>query len=445
MKEKFLQLKKFNWKLFIALCSLALIPAVYQTVRTFIISANSQMEVFDIIGQMEWYDLINETLQAFLIVPLYSVLNNIFKQSSEDFAKSVFKVGLITFVIYTIFSIGVLLYGVHLIKLMNPEEIDLHAVNGYLQLETVAFMIGIITSFVNVVFIVVGKSKNIYIFMAISVVMTIISDLLFIPNFGVYGVAISNIIVNIVLAVASLILLFVEKHIRICWYERSDLRTLKEWSRIGVFSGVQQFVDNIIYAVMVCKMVNMVSEQGNYWVANNFIWGWLLIPITALAEIIRRDCKDGYENLIQSNYYFLTTFVVFIWAATIPLWTLFFRYAEKLDNAQEIFIITIKLAPFYIAYAVCSIIDNIFVGLGKTKYNAINSLIINLIYYGVFYLFYKLNIIVMTMNTIILMFGFGMVVHMIVSIIEEKLFLKRELIKERAKQINSVQNKDNVL
>lgn len=48
---------------------------------------------------------------------------------------------------------------------------------------------------------------------------------------------------------------------------------------------------------MICKMVNMVAEQGNYWIANNFIWGWLLIPITALSEVIRRDCKDGYAKL----------------------------------------------------------------------------------------------------------------------------------------------------
>ena len=46
---------------------------------------------------------------------------------------------------------------------------------------------------------------------------------------------------------------------------------------------------------MVVEMVNIVAEQGNYWVANNFIWGWLLIPMAALMEIIRSDCKDGYK------------------------------------------------------------------------------------------------------------------------------------------------------
>ena len=172
-------------------------------------------------------------------------------------------------------------------------------------------------------------------------------------------------------------------------------------------------------------MVNMVAEQGNYWIANNFIWGWLLIPITALSEVIRRDCKDGYAQLKQFNYYFIAAAVIVVWAITIPLWTPFYKYAENLQNASEIFSITIKLAPFYIAYAGCAIIDNIFIGLGKTIYNAINSLIINLVYYGIFYILYITGTLTFTMNVIILMFGFGMVVHLAVSLIEEKLFLSR--------------------
>lgn len=431
MKEKFSQLKGFNWRLFVALCALALIPAIYQTIKTFIISSSSQSAAFDIIGQMEWFDLINETLQAFLIIPLYSILNKIFKNDVENFAKHTFKTGLLTFIIYTLFSIGVLIYGVVLMRAMNPNEIDVATVNAYLQLETVAFMVGIIVSFVNIVFVVVGKDKNVYIFLVIQTVLSLISDFALIPNLGVYGIAVSNIIVNAILAVSSFILLYLQKNIKFCWFHKSDLPVLKEWGKIGVFSGVQQFVDNFIYAIMICKMVNMVAEQGNYWIANNFIWGWLLIPISALSEIIRRDCKDGYKKLNQFNYYFIATAVIAIWAVTIPLWTPFYRYAENLSNASEIFLITIKLAPFYTAYAGCAIIDNIFVGLGKTIYNAINSLIINLVYYGIFYILYATNAMTFTMDTIILMFGFGMVVHLVVSLIEEKLFLRKFEIKKQ--------------
>lgn len=425
MKEKFRQLKSFNWRLFAALCALALIPAIYQTIKTFIISSNNPEAAFDIIGQMEWFDLINETLQAFLIIPLYSVLNKIFKNDEGNFAKHTFKTGLIAFVIYALFSIGVLIYGSVLVKAMNPDEIDLVTTNHYLQLETVAFMIGIIVSFVNVVFVVVGKDKNVYIFLAISTVLSIIADFVFIPNFGVYGIALSNIIVNTLLAVASFVMLYLQKLVKPCWFNKADVPVLKEWGKVGVFSGVQQFIDNLIYAIMIGRMVNMVAEQGNYWIANNFIWGWLLIPISALTEVIRRDCKDGYKNLKQFNYYFISAAVVVVWAVTIPLWTPFFRHAENLSNASEIFTIVIKLAPFYIAYIGCAIIDNIFVGLGKTIYNAINSLIINIVYYGIFFILYLTNAITFTMDTIIIMFGLGMVVHLAISLLLEKVFFKK--------------------
>ncbi|MGN1399722.1 MAG: MATE family Na+-driven efflux transporter, partial [Erysipelotrichaceae bacterium] len=409
MKERFKQLKSFNWRLFAALCALALVPAIYQTVKTFIISSNNQSSVFDIIGQMEWFDLINETLQAFLIIPLYSILNKILNNDRDNFSKYSFKVGLIAFAIYTLFSIGVLIYGVVLLKAMNPDEIDIATANTYLQLETVAFMVGIIVSFVNVVFVVLGKDKNVYIFLAIRTAFAVIADFLLIPNLGIYGIAISNIIVNTILAVSSFVLLYVQKHITFCWFAKTDLPILKDWCKIGVFSGTQQFIDNFIYAIMICKMVNMVAEQGNYWIANNFIWGWLLIPVSALSEVIRRDCKDGYFKLNQFNYYFITACVVALWAVTIPLWKPFYQYAENLPNATEIFLITIKLAPFYIAYAGCAIIDNIFIGLGKTIYNTINSIIINFVYYGIFFILYLTNAITFTMDIIILMFGFGMV------------------------------------
>ena len=74
IKKYFSDLKSFNFNLFISLCLLALVPAVYQTVRTFLISTSTTTGAFDVIGQMEWFDLINETICAFLIVPIIAII-----------------------------------------------------------------------------------------------------------------------------------------------------------------------------------------------------------------------------------------------------------------------------------------------------------------------------------------------------------------------------------
>lgn len=141
--------------------------------------------------------------------------------------------------------------------------------------------------------------------------MLIISDFVLIPRYGVMGVAYSNILVNGVIGLMSIVLLMINKAIKVEVFKKEDFKTIINYFKVGFFSGCQQLLDNLIYAVMVVKMVNLVAEQGNYWVANNFIWGWLLIPITALIEIIKRDSKN-YRELKQSNYYFIIGFVVIL-------------------------------------------------------------------------------------------------------------------------------------
>lgn len=430
IKLKFINLKSFDWKLWISLVSLALVPAIYQVIRTYLLSTNVSSTGIDIVGQMEWFDLIDETIKAFLIVPLYSILNKLLVKDKNNLGTHIFKMGLVVFILYFIFNICVLVYGFNLISFMNPETNDISAMKTYLQLETIAFMIGIIPSFINVVFVTLDKSKNIYIFLGLQVILGIISDFLLIPFLGVNGIAISNMIANSVLAVSGILVLYFEGYLKASLFKKEDKQLSLDWLKTGLFSGTQQLIDNIVYALMIARMVNMVSEQGNYWVANNFIWGWLLIPVTALGEVIKSDCKKDYSNLMQSNYYLISMFIFIVWSLSIPLWIPFFKGLEKLENYEEIFLITIKLVPFYIAYTLCVIPDSIFIGIGKTYFNAINSLLVNFLYYGLWYIFYVSGLIDFSMDIIIMMFGFGMIFHELISIIEDRLFLNHQMKKE---------------
>lgn len=98
---------------------------------------------------------------------------------------------------------------------------------------------------------------------------------------------------------------------------------------------------------------------------------------------------------------------------------------EKLENGDYIFIILIKLVPFYNAYTLCIIPDSIFIGKGKTYFNTINSLLVNFLYYGIWFILYKVNAITFSIDIIIYMFGFGMVFHMVISFIELIWYNKR--------------------
>ena len=425
IKQWWSDLKSFDWKMYLALCLLALVPAIYQTIITKLITVNTNPGALDIIGQMEWFDLINETICAFLIVPMYSVLSK--AKNTETFSRVVFKLGILVVGLYVLFSLGTFFYGIHLVSYMNPNKIDVMAAYRYLSLETVAFMIGIIYSYVNVVFIVLGKSKYMYLFLIGKILLSLLSDLILIPNFGVEGVAISNIVSNVVIGLIGVAILFVTKNIKVDKFVKEDLSHLKLWGKVGLFAGSQQFLDNIIYALMIVRMVNAVSESGNYWVSNNFIWGWLLIPITCLAEIIRKDAGvDGYK-LKQRNYYSIVIFSLMLWIILIPTYQWFFITVEGIDNYFRIFEIVMKNLGFYVFFALSQIPDSIFVGMGKTKYNAINSVICNIVYYGIWFALYQAEVVIMNMDMIIIMFGVGNVVHWLISIVEEKIFLKKEI------------------
>ena len=425
LKQWWNNFKTFDWKMYLALCLLALVPAIYQTVVTKLITVHANPGALDIVGQMEWFDLIDETICAFLIVPMYSVLSKAHKR--EDFNKVVFKLGIIVVGLYTLFSLGTFFYGIHLVSYMNPAEIDIGAAYRYLSLETIAFMVGIVFSYASVVFLVIDKSRYIYAFLVAKILLALLSDFALIPSMGIDGIAVSNIIANGIMGALAVVMLVLIKQIKPGKFNKDDVSYLKDWTRIGLFAGGQQFLDNIIYALMIVRMVNAVSESGNYWVANNFIWGWLLIPITCLAEIIRKDAgADGYK-LKQINYYSITLFTLILWFSLVPTYNWFFGTVEGLDNPGRIFEIVVKNLGFYIAYALSQIPDAIFVGMGKTKYNAINSLICNIVYYGIWFILYKTGSVLMNMDMIIVMFGCGNITHWAVSLIEEKVFLRREL------------------
>lgn len=240
------------------------------------------------------------------------------------FKERIFQSFLIVNIVYTAFSVIVLIYCNHIVTAMVSDNI--REVTRYLKLETIGFIIANVVCFVNVLFVVLEKPSYIYAMTILKTVCTIIGDLF-----------------------------------------------------IGLFGGFQIVLDNIIYSAVVCKMVNAAAEQGNYWTANNIIWGLLLIPILALAEIIKKDCKDKLtkEKMKHYNMVILGTFLV--WLCFIPVLNPFLKNVMGIENPGTIKHILVILIPFYLAYSYTVLFDNILIGNGKTQYCFAVSAVVNLV------------------------------------------------------------------
>lgn len=184
--------------------------------------------------------------------------------------------------------------------------------------------------------------------------------------------------------------------------------------------------------IMVVRMVNIVSEQGNYWIANNFIWQWLLLPGLALADLVKKEIAENKENIRKKTFVYLILVSIFalVWLLSIPLWKPFLRYVMNVKEYEIVFQIVLIETGFYMTYLFNScIFDSTFYGMGKTKYMLIQSICIDGLYYGAFFILYLTGVFNPTLMGICLMFGFGMALDFIPTLILYLRMLKKENIK----------------
>ena len=278
LKNDFAENKE-NVKFFVIRVLYLLLPSIYLLVRMQIVSVQS-IDI-NILGQMEWFDLIDEILATALSVPLYSLLK---EKNNKDF--SGFSI-LIAFAIYMIFAIIVYFNVQNITAYMQAEN-----ANEYLRLQTVSMLIGFVSTLAVLIltlhtdnkgftyiiqpysptplFTLHTDNKGFTWLLLIKLGSQIVLDYLLIPKYQVLGSSYSEIITNVIVSFTTVFVAV--KHGYLKWNFPSFVY-IKEWVWKILCSGAQIFLDNFIYAVMVCKMVNAVSESGNYWVANNFIWG----------------------------------------------------------------------------------------------------------------------------------------------------------------------------
>lgn len=396
---------KKDFKLFLSLMLWSLVPSIYMLLRLNIVTINN-VDI-NVLGQLEWFDLIDEIIVTTLTVPLYSLLK---KEKSSSYKNGI--AFLLSFFVYLIFTIIVIFNVQSISRIMSAEF-----ATEYLFLQSIVMLVSYISAFMIILFVLNDDYKVVRLLLVFKIILLFIGDYVLISRLSDIGAAYSEILANSILAITSFMLSYGKKYIR---FGYCKLDWLADWAKRGFFSGVQIFLDNFIYAVMICKMVNVVSESGNYWVANNFIWGWLLVPIICLSEIIK---KNDLEKLTFKNTWRFVSCIVFLWVVTLPLWKPFLLKTLGCDPKDILYIIYMVL-PFYVTYLFSSCIDSWFVSKGLTLFNMINSFVVNIIYYGIVYVMFKLNWFNASITFVVLMFGFGMLVHFVVSICLYKINMK---------------------
>ena len=175
-----------------------------------------------------------------------------------------------------------------------------------------------------------------------------------------------------------------------------DFKWLATWSKIGLFSGLESLIRNVVYLVVILRAMNILNEQGSYWVANTFIWNGLLLPILPLADLIKQDIASSNINADKMTafglklfpYLTMTTVILLIWLASVPLWPWFLTSVLNADKPDLVLELIKQLAPCYACFTFALLfLNGVLYALGRTDYIVLKSIMGNSLLVTLFLLF----------------------------------------------------------
>lgn len=427
-----LSLYNINYKLFFALLVLGFVPTIYNTVRIFLLGQLPGEWSYSIAGQLSWVNLLYEILNEVIILPLFYFLGMV-KDDKEAFSNRVRTGMLISLAVYAALSVLIFVFAEKLLALMAADLNIITASASYIRIESIANIFTVLTQFSFVALVTLNKNRYLYALTGLRLILCLFTDTFLVSNLsisarlGVNGIGYSNITVNALLLIVAIFLL-AREDIRILDKEKLNFAWAKEFAKIGGISGIESLVRNIAYMVMIARMVNVVSEQGTYWVANNFIWGWLLLPVLQLGELIKQEIATDKDSLQRNTlgYFSITAIIALLWVASIPAWKLFMTHVLGFADVSKLFGLVMLLLGFYVLFAIQNVFDATFYALGKTNYMLFESVVTNAIYYGIAFVLYVTDAWIPTLTGIALLFGIGNAFDSIVSLCAYVYLLKRK-------------------
>jgi len=147
MKNIIRALKTVNYRLWLAILLMMLLPTVYQTVRIYFLGDMPGDWGYNIASQLSWVNLFYEVIQEALILPLFFLLGKSLLDRKE--LENKVKTGLIiTGGIYLFVSLLIVVFARQLVVFMAQETSLIDQTVNYIRLETIAALFSTLTRFI---------------------------------------------------------------------------------------------------------------------------------------------------------------------------------------------------------------------------------------------------------------------------------------------------------
>ncbi|EKO3580267.1 multidrug transporter [Vibrio metschnikovii] len=417
------QIKTINFRLWLTLALTSLIPLIYSTTRIHFLGSIPSPWTFSIAAQVAWLNVGYEVLSEALLIPLAFILGRVI-HNNEVFRERASLSLLVTLVCYFVATLMVLWLAPNFVDAMQQQAELLTQTIQYIRLESAAILLSSVYAFLFLVLVLKNERKALYGLLVVQTIMTVLCDSVFVSQLpyslqlGVNGIALSNIVVNSLLALFALIYLSKSGIALSFKFSKGDQsQWLKEWAKIGWKSGLESLVRNTAFIIMILQLINQVQQAGTFWVANQFIWGWLLLPVLTLGQLVKQDAatNNGLTSERVNGYLWITLGIIAVWILTAPLWNSFIANVMGIENPESITSLVWLMVGFYVIFSLNNVIDSYFYGIGRTDLMLYQSLIVNTLFYGCAFVLYQIGIFVPTLERIAIMFGLGITADALIT------------------------------
>ncbi|SOC17155.1 MATE family Na+-driven efflux transporter [Rhodobacter maris] len=412
----FSALRQINFRLWVAIFLMALVPTLYSTVRVFFLNSLPDTWSLSIAAQSSWLGLAYEVVQEALLLPLYYLFGQAISRPSA-LRDRVTTALLVTLFAYATLTIGIWLGADALTRAMAQQP-DLQAMTArYIRLEAIGSLIGALNDVCIVVVVALSWQRLLIGLVLLRAVLTLGFDSLFVGQFehslglGVLGVGWTNIAVGACLLFPSVAILGFNRLLTLPRRQALD-GWIRDWLRVAAKSGLESAARNLAFSLMILRMMNQIDEAGLFWVANSFIWGWLLLPVLTLGTLVRQDAGN-HGGQLQGRlvgYLWLVGGIIVLWILTIPGWTWFVATAMASPEPARIVALVLLMLGFYMVFALNHILDSFLYGMGRTDLLLYQSLFVSIFYYGAAFGAYLTGVFEPNLQAIALLFGGGIVV-----------------------------------
>ena len=425
--------RAWDWRLFLFILLFLGLPSIYQLYRVYLVGNELPgTDSLAIVSQWQFVGIVVEVFQEATVLAIFFFLGSQLRggvATQLDRAKSVLS---FIFVASLVFSAGVFIFRDAFITLIGTSDEIQSQTRDFLGISIFSIPFTLMAAAIVVLFESLRLRTLVLVMAIVNVLLRFALDSLFFGGYafsldaGVIGVGWATLLASLGFSVIGLALLVRVKEVRL-----GALRTMptftgmREYLRVGLGSGIDSLVRNVAFFFMIIRIVNTIGSEeiGGFWLANQIIWSFLLVPVLAFADSAKAMIANASHDIAQVRKLWQSSMVItagmlLVWIVLFPVFPAFAGFLS--DDSESIAWAVTAFGILFVPYVLFSfntVMDSVFYGVGRTQYMAYQSIITNGTVYLAAFLLYVAGLWEPTFESVVALFALGILVDSFLTVV----------------------------